>query len=51
MTNVLEIYIIEIKKCKNKRENDLDNWIQFLENPEGMKMGENKSVDKAKKIL
>ena len=51
LTNVLEIYIIEIKKCKNKRENDLDNWIQFLENPEGMKMGENKSVDKAKKIL
>lgn len=51
LTNVLEIYIIEIKKCKNKREKELDKWIQFLENPEGMKMGENKSVDKAKKIL
>ena len=40
-----------VKKFKNKKENELDKWIQFLENPEGMKMGENKSVDKAKKIL
>lgn len=52
LTNVLEIYIIEIKKYKNKEaQNELDKWIKFLENPEVIKMGENKSVDKAKKIL
>ena len=52
LTNVLEIYIIEIKKYKEKEEkSELDKWIKFLENPEVIKMGENKSVDKAKKVL
>ena len=52
LTNVLEIYIIEIKKYKEKEEkSELDKWIKFLENPGVIKMGENKSVDKAKKVL
>ena len=52
LTNVLEIYIIEIKKYNNKEsKSELDKWIRFLENPEVIKMGENESVDKAKKVL
>ena len=52
LTNVLEIYIIEIKKYKdNETKRKLDKWIKFLQNPGVIKMGENKSVDKAKKVL
>ena len=52
LTNVFEIYIIEMKKYKEKEEKtELDLWLKFLENPGVMKMGENKSVDKAKKVL
>ena len=42
LNSILENKVTEI---------ELDKWIKFLENPEVIKMGENKSVDKAKKIL
>ena len=53
MTNVFEIYIIEIEKYKEKAEKEeLDTWVKFLKNPEVITMNEkNKSVEKAKKIL
>ncbi len=41
-----------MKKYKEKEEKtELDLWLKFLENQGVMKMGENKSVDKAKKVL
>lgn len=54
LTNLFEIYIIELPKCKNnKKENkELDNWIEFLKNPE--KMGEkdmSEEIKEAKKCL
>ena len=53
LTNVLEIYIIEIEKYKERAEKaELDTWVKFLKNPEVITMNEkNKSVEKAKKIL
>lgn len=53
LTNVFEIYIIEIEKYKEKAEQEeLDTWVKFLKNPEVITMNEkNKSVEKAKKIL
>ena len=53
MTNVFEIYIIEIEKYKERAEKEeLDTWVKFLKNPEVITMNEkNKSVEKAKKIL
>ena len=52
LTNVLEIYIIELKKYKESNDNkELDIWVRFLTNPEVKVMGENESVDKARKVL
>ena len=53
LTNVFEIYIIEIEKYKERAEQEeLDTWVKFLKNPEVITMNEkNKSVEKAKKIL
>ena len=53
LTNVFEIYIIEIEKYKERAEKEeLDTWVKFLKNPEVITMNEkNKSVEKAKKIL
>ncbi len=54
MTNLFEIYIIELPKCKNNNTNNkkLFEWIEFLKNPE--KLGEismSKEVKEAKKCL
>lgn len=54
MTNLFEIYIIELPKCKiNNSENEkLINWIKFLKNPENM--GEkdmSEEIKDAKKCL
>ena len=53
LTNVFEIYIIELDKYKKATNNKkLDKWIEFLKNPEVIKMSkENKGVEKAKKVL
>ena len=37
LTNVLELYIISLKKAKNSKENqqkELYNWLEFMNNPE-----------------
>lgn len=54
MTNLFEIYIIELPKCKNNNTNNkkLFEWIEFLKNPE--KLGEismSKEVKEAKECL
>ena len=54
LTKYLEIYIIEVSKYKksNKNNIELDNWIEFLENPgemEESKMSE--EIKKAKECL
>ena len=53
LTNVFEIYIIELKKYQKDTINKkLDTWVKFLENPEVVTMKEdNKAVQKAKKVL
>ncbi|MBO5349309.1 MAG: Rpn family recombination-promoting nuclease/putative transposase [Clostridia bacterium] len=56
LTDVLEIYIIELnkfEKYKHKLNNDLNLWINFIENPEvvDMKNTDNKEVKQAKKVL
>ena len=54
MTNLFEIYIIELPKCKNNKteSKELDKWIKFLKNPE--KLGEkdmSKEIKEAKECL
>jgi predicted transposase/invertase (TIGR01784 family) len=54
LTDVLEIYIIELRKvCKDKKENNtLKNWLEFLNNPEvKSKMGDKEELIKAREIL
>ena len=54
LTNVLEIYIIELPKARNNKKNtELDKWVEFIINPEkvdSMKE-ENKALRKAKEVL
>ena len=54
MTNLFEIYIIELPKCKNNNKDNkkLFEWIEFLKNPE--KLGEkdmSKEIKEAKECL
>ena len=54
MTNIFEIYIIELPKCKNNNTDNkkLFEWIKFLKNPE--KLGEkdmSKEIKEAKECL
>lgn len=54
MTNLFEIYIIELPKCKinNADNKNLIQWIEFLKNPE--QLGEkdmSKEIKEAKKCL
>ena len=54
MTNIFEIYIIELPKCKNNNTDNkkLSEWIEFLKNPE--KLGEkdmSKEIKEAKECL
>ena len=53
LTDVLEIYIIELNKVKeNKQNKDLLNlWVQFINNPEATLNMENEEIKKAKKVL
>ena len=53
LTDMLEIYIIEIPKYKKKKsKKELDKWLKFIENPEVINMQEeNKAIVKAKKVL
>lgn len=52
LTNVFEIYIIEIEKYKERAEQEeLDTWVKFLKNPEVITMNEkNKQLEIAKKL-
>lgn len=51
----MEIYIIELPKFKKYEEktnnNILDSWVKFMNEPEVENMGENKALDKARKVL
>ena len=54
MTNLFEIYIIELPKCKNNNTDNkkLFEWIEFLKNPEKLGgIGMSKEVKKAKECL
>lgn len=56
LTDVMEIYIIELPKfkkySKKKGQEELDEWIKFIENPEVITMNEsNKEIKEAKKVL
>ena len=54
MTNVIEIYIIELPKAKNNKKNtELDKWVEFIKNPEKVdSMKEkNEALRKAKEVL
>lgn len=54
LTDVLELYIIELPKFmkykENKRE-QMDLWLKFIENPEVVKMSENVEINKAREEL
>ena len=54
LTDVMEIYIIELNKFKYYKEksnhNSLNSWIEFIESPEVIDMS-NKEIQKAKKVL
>ena len=51
LTDMLEIYIIEMNKANSFKGNDLDNWIKFINNPEEKVNMENKEIKKAKEVL
>lgn len=56
LTDVMEIYIIELPKFKKYKEKttnkELNSWIRFIESPEVIDMNEkNKEIKKAKNIF
>ena len=54
LTNVLELYIIELDKAKYYQidsDTILSSWLQFINNPKETSIMENKEIRKAKKIL
>ena len=56
LTDVMEIYIIELPKFKQYKEKSrnkiLNSWVEFIKNPEVNIMGEeNKELKKAQKVL
>ena len=53
LTNIFEIYIIELEKYKEQTNNkELDTWVKFLRNPEVINMEKaSKEVRKAKEVL
>ena len=54
LTDVMEVYIIELRKFKEairKDSNILNSWLQFINNPEVISKMENKEIKKAKKVL
>lgn len=54
LTDVLELYIIELPKFIKHKENkrkQMDSWLKFIENPEVVKMSENAEINKAREEL
>ena len=55
LTEVMEFYIIELPKYEKYKEktknNKLNKWIRFIKEPGGIEMGEDKTIQKAKKVL
>ena len=54
LTDVMEIYIIELKKFKRNIYDELGNlskWIQFINNPEVITEMEDKEIKNARKVL
>jgi len=51
LTDDLEIYIIETNKAREDSEEELDNWIKFINNPEEKVDMKNKEINKAKEVL
>ena len=56
LTDVMEIYIIELPKFEKYQEktdnNILNSWVKFIKNPEVTRMGENnKELKQAQKVL
>ncbi len=54
LTNVLELYIISLNKAKNSTKNqqeELYEWLKFINNPEEELEMENDEINKAKKVL
>lgn len=54
LTDMLEIYIIELSKVKEKLKgntNKLNAWLDFINNPEVKPKMENKEIEQARKIL
>lgn len=54
LTDVMEIYIIELKKFKRTIYDELGNlskWIQFINNPEVITEMEDKEIKEARKVL
>ena len=51
----MEFYIIELPKYEKYKEktknNKLNKWIRFIKEPGGIEMGEDKTIQKAKKVL
>ena len=54
MTDVLEIYIIELEKAKKLAQNSnttINEWFQFINNPKAVLSMESDGIKKAKKVL
>ena len=55
LTDVLEIYIIELPKFNKYKENTnnniLNSWVRFMNKPGVRDMGEDKALNKARKVL
>ena len=54
LTDVMELYIIELPKFMKYRENSKEHmnlWLKFIEDPEVVKMDEHVEIKKAKKEL
>lgn len=54
LTDVMELYIIELPKFIKYKENNrkqMNSWVKFIENPEVVKMDENEEVKKAQREL
>lgn len=54
LTDMLEIYIIELSKVKEKlvgNTNKLNAWLEFINNPEVKPEMKNKEIEQARKIL
>lgn len=54
LTDVLEIYIIELNKAEdflNDSNSLLDSWLKFINNPKAVSDMDNKEIKQAKKVL